>query len=94
MSRDYKRTKGVYEMPLELRFSINGQSIGSLVITRTEPAIRLAPGEGVGTYVASLYMDNAVDGPRVVEGIKHIRADGAAWLVHRALTKLLYKGRQ
>lgn len=71
-------------MALEIKFSVNNHPIGSLVIVRTAPKTSFKdPKLGVGTYRASLKMGE--NPTQMIEGVRHVRADGAAMLLYRVL---------
>ena len=72
-------------MPIEVRFSAGDKSIGTLVVSRTYPDVPMPPDQGVGVYTATLATGSHV---ATVEGIRHVRADGAVALVRRALNAL------
>ena len=77
-------------MPVEVRFAINGHSIGTLVVSRTYPEVPMPLHEGVGIYTATLQLD-AHPRSATASGIRHVRADGAIALVRRALNALFKK---
>lgn len=89
----HERGEGEAMMALEVRFSINGHSIGTMVVSRTYPDVPLPDGEGIGSYTATLQM-NAHPESATVDGVRHVRADGAVKLVQRVLNALFKQEEQ
>jgi len=77
-------------MPVEVRFAIYGNSVATLVVSRTYPETPMQLDEGVGIYTATLQLAQN-NQSTTVDGIRHVRADGAIALVRRALNALAGK---